>query len=165
MKNLKLIYIALLSLVVAACSDRTRSSEGKNEDGGKKPSEIAFADDGEFLDWLQRTHFNYMWDGAETTSGLAPERIHLDNVYPQNDRDVVTTGGSGFGIAGIITAMDRGFISRQDGVGRLDKIADYLAKATVTTACGPTGSTARQAGLCLSVRRTTAATSSKVRFS
>lgn len=129
MKNLKLIYIALLSLVVAACSDGTRSSEGKNEDGGKKPSEIAFADDGEFLDWLQRTHFNYMWDGAETTSGLAPERIHLDNVYPQNDRDVVTTGGSGFGIAGIITAMDRGFISRQDGVGRLDKIADYLAKA------------------------------------
>ena len=148
MKNLKLIYIALLSLVVAACSDGTRSSEGKNEDGGKKPSEIAFADDGEFLDWLQRTHFNYMWDGAETTSGLAPERIHLDNVYPQNDRDVVTTGGSGFGIAGIIT-----------------RSPTISPRPTVTTACGPTGSTARQAGLCLSVRRTTAATSSKVRFS
>lgn len=126
MKNLKLIYIALLSLIVAACSNGTRSTEDKPS---VAPSEAAFANDDEFLDWLQRTHFNYMWDGAEETSGLAPERIHLDNVYPDNDRSVVTTGGSGFGIAGLITAIDRGFIDRKAGVERLNKIVDYLGKA------------------------------------
>lgn len=111
---------------MAACSNGTRSTEDKPS---VAPSEAAFANDDEFLDWLQRTHFNYMWDGAEETSGLAPERIHLDNVYPDNDRSVVTTGGSGFGIAGLITAIDRGFIDRKAGVERLNKIVDYLGKA------------------------------------
>lgn len=115
-----------MSLIVAACSNGTRSTEDKPS---VAPSEAAFANDDEFLDWLQRTHFNYMWDGAEETSGLAPERIHLDNVYPDNDRSVVTTGGSGFGIAGLITAIDRGFIDRKAGVERLNKIVDYLGKA------------------------------------
>ncbi|MCH5229195.1 MAG: beta-glucosidase [Muribaculaceae bacterium] len=88
-----------------------------------------FTGEEEFLDWIQKTHFNYMWEGAEPTSGLAPERIHMDNVYPQNDKEVVTTGGSGFGIAGILTAIHRGFIPRQEGVERLTKIVDYLGKA------------------------------------
>ena len=70
-----------------------------------------------------------MWDGAEKTSGLAPERIHLDGNYPQNDSSVVTTGGSGFGIAGILVAIDRKFISREEGVARLHKIVDYLTRA------------------------------------
>jgi len=70
-----------------------------------------------------------MWEGAEATSGLAPERIHIDGEYPQNDADVVTTGGSGFGIAGLIVGMERGFIPREEGVTRLHQIADYLAAA------------------------------------
>ena len=73
---------------------------------------LTFADDDAFLDYIQRTHLNYMWDGAEPTSGLAPERIHIDGVYPQNDADVVTTGGSGFGLAGLLVAVERGFIPR-----------------------------------------------------
>lgn len=88
-----------------------------------------FANDNELLDHLQRTHFNYMWDGAEPVSGMACERIHLDNVYPENDSRIVTTGGSGFGIAGIIAAADRGFISREDARARLHKITDWLTRA------------------------------------
>lgn len=88
-----------------------------------------FASDDEMLDYIQKVHFNYMWDGAEPTSGLARERIHLDGEYPENDQNVVTTGGSGFGIAGVLVAIDRGFVSRTDGVKRLTKIVDYLAKA------------------------------------
>ncbi|HBL32459.1 MAG TPA: beta-glucosidase, partial [Porphyromonadaceae bacterium] len=68
------------------------------------------------LEYIQKAHFNYMWDGAEPTSGLARERFHVDGVYPENDADVVTTGGSGFGIAGLIVAIDRGFIGREEGV-------------------------------------------------
>ena len=70
-----------------------------------------------------------MWEGAEKTSGLAPERIHMDGIYPQNDADVVTTGGSGFGIAGLIVGIERGFISRSEGVVRFHQIVDYLANA------------------------------------
>ena len=83
-----------------------------------------------------RTTMNYstifkrrMWEGAEKTSGLACERIHLDNVYPQQDQDVITIGGSGFGIAGLLVAIERNFINREEGVARLTKIVDYLAKA------------------------------------
>lgn len=53
----------------------------------------------------------------------------MDGVYPENDADVVTTGGSGFGIAGLLVGIDRGFVTREEGVQRLQKIADYLAKA------------------------------------
>lgn len=90
---------------------------------------LTFADDDAFLDYIQRTHLNYMWDGAEPTSGLAPERIHIEGVYPQNDADVVTTGGSGFGLAGLLVAVERGFIPRDTCVGRLHRIVDYLARA------------------------------------
>lgn len=88
-----------------------------------------FQNDEEFLDWLQKTHFNYMWEGAESNSGLARERIHMDGIYPENDQDIVTTGGSGFGIAGIIAAIDRGFITREEGLARLQKIVKFLDSA------------------------------------
>ena len=40
--------------------------------------------------------------------------------------DIVTTGGSGFGIMAMIVGMERGFISRTDGIARLDKILGFL---------------------------------------
>ena len=88
-----------------------------------------FVSDSTFLDFIQKIHLNYMWDGAETVSGLARERIHLDGEYPQNDADVITIGGSGFGIAGLLVGIDRGFIKREEGVKRLNKIVDYLNRA------------------------------------
>lgn len=124
-KALLNIALGVMLASVSACGNHTHDT-GESTPPEK---ETAFASDDEFLDWLQKTHFNYMWDGAETTSGLAPERIHMDNDYPQNDQAVVTTGGSGFGIAGIIAAIDRGFVDRKAGVERLTKIVDYLGKA------------------------------------
>lgn len=85
--------------------------------------------DAEFLDLMEKTHLDYMWKGACPNSGLAPERIHMDGIYPENDADVIAVGGSGFGIAGLIAGMDRGYISREEGVERLAKIAAFLQKA------------------------------------
>lgn len=93
------------------------------------PRPTCFPSDEAFLDYIQRTALNYMWEGAEPISGLARERIHLDNIYPDNDRDVVTIGGSGFGIAGLLVGIDRKFINRTEGVQRLTRIVDYLARA------------------------------------
>ena len=89
----------------------------------------SFATDSAMLDYIQKVTFNYMWEGGEPVSGMAPERIHLDNIYPDNDKDVVTLGGSAFGVAGIIVAIERGFIPRNDGVARLSRIVDYLSTA------------------------------------
>ena len=81
------------------------------------------------LDTLQRAYFNYMWDGAEPGSGMAYERIHMDGEYGYNDPSIITTGGSGFGIAGLIVAMERGWVSRSAGVERLQRIVRFLARA------------------------------------
>ena len=125
----KVIFqILLLTLLTAlpACKSEATNPVPRNEETQRPES---FANDEAMLDYIQRVHFNYMWDGAEPTSGLARERIHLDGQYPEHDQDVVTTGGSGFGIAGLVVAMERGFITRDQGVERLTRIVDFLERA------------------------------------
>lgn len=112
-------------LLAVSCT-HNNAKPADNSDGARPET---FASDEEFLDYIQKAHLNYMWDGAETNSGLARERIHLDNNYPENDSNIVTTGGSGFGIAGLLVGIDRGFIPREEGVARLQKIVDFLGKA------------------------------------
>ena len=88
MKSVNL-YIPLLLLLFLAGACGTKKSDGASG---------ALSDDA-LLDTVQRRTFNYFWDGAEPNSGLARERIHMDGVYPENDQNVVTSGGSGFGIS------------------------------------------------------------------
>ena len=119
----------ILAIIGVVYFSSCQSNNAKEEDKKAESRPMSFASDDEFLDFIQKTHINYMWEGAEETSGLAPERIHMDGIYPQNDADVITTGGSGFGIAGLIVGIERGFIPREEGVARLHQIADFLAKA------------------------------------
>ncbi|SKB81791.1 hypothetical protein SAMN05661099_2886 [Daejeonella lutea] len=85
--------------------------------------------DEEILDSVQYHTFQYFWDGAEPVSGAGRERFHEDGLYPQNDKNTVATGAAGFGIMAIITAIDRKFVPRNEGVQRLNKILGYLEKA------------------------------------
>ncbi|MFN5072034.1 MAG: glucoamylase family protein, partial [Cyclobacteriaceae bacterium] len=43
--------------------------------------------------------------------------------------DLVTAGGSGFGIMALIVGIERGFITRDQGLQRLDRILDFLETA------------------------------------
>jgi len=81
------------------------------------------------LNLVQYQAFQYFWDGAEPVSGMARERIHMDNVYPENDQDVVTLGGSGFGVMAILVGVERGFITQEQALERYQKIVEYLTKA------------------------------------
>ena len=81
------------------------------------------------LTTIQYRTFQYFWDGAEPVSGLARERLHVDGVYPENDMNVITTGGSGFGLMAILAGIDRGFVQRQEAFLRLRKIVDFLSNA------------------------------------
>lgn len=122
--TISIMLLALSSLF--ACTEKKTAEDTKPLPDNRQ---MKFDNDDQFLDYVQRAHFDYMWDGAEPTSGLAPERIHTDGTYPQNDAHVVTTGGSGFGVAGLIVGVERGFITRAQGVERFHRIADYLARA------------------------------------
>lgn len=68
------------------------------------------------LDTVQHRTFRYFWEGAEPNSGLARERIHMDGIYPENDQNIVTSGGSGFGIMAILAGIDRGYVTREEGL-------------------------------------------------
>jgi hypothetical protein len=74
--------------------------------------------DADLLTLIQKQTFKYFWDFGHPSNGMARER--------NSSGDVVTTGGSGFGIMALIVGMERGFISRADGVSRLDKILGFL---------------------------------------
>jgi hypothetical protein len=78
---------------------------------------------------VEKQTFQYFWDGAEPTSGMARERFHVDGIYPDNDRNVVTTGGSGFGLMAILAGINQKFITREEGRKRFEKIVSFLEKA------------------------------------
>lgn len=81
------------------------------------------------MDSVQKQTFNYFWDGAEPVSGLARERIHLDSIYPTHDKDIITIGGSGFGLMTIVVGAERGYITKEEALSRFEKSVDFLEKA------------------------------------
>lgn len=81
------------------------------------------------MDSVERRTFDYFWSAAEPTSGLARERYNMDDIYPENDKHVVTTGGSGFGIMALLAGVDRGYITPEEGFARFEQIVGWLEKA------------------------------------
>lgn len=126
---IRLSFFSLLICCIILSCNQNKKTETVKTNNAVCEHPLQFTSDDEFLDYIQKVHFNYMWEGAEPTSGLACERIHMDGGYPENDADVITTGGSGFGIAGLLVGIERQFITREEGVVRLHQIVDYLKKA------------------------------------
>lgn len=91
-------------------------------------TKIAAEDTALFRIVQQRT-FQYFFEGAEPLSGMARERFHVDNIYDQNDKHVVTSGGAGFGVMAILVGLERGFITREVGIKQLEKIIRFLETA------------------------------------
>lgn len=85
--------------------------------------------DDSLLTLVEYRTFQYFWDGAEPTSGAARERLHADNFYPENDKHIVTSGGTGFGVMAILVGIERKFITREQGYERLNKLVSWLEKA------------------------------------
>ncbi|WP_370583343.1 glucoamylase family protein [Pedobacter sp. ASV28] len=77
--------------------------------------------DDELLTLVQKQTFKYFWDFAHPTSGMARERNTSGNT--------VTAGGSGFGVMALVTGISRNFISRTDGLARMQQIVGFLKTA------------------------------------
>ena len=82
--------------------------------------------DSALLDMVQKQTFTFFWEFADPTSGMARER---SNVTEEYGNEVVTTGGTGFGVMGIIVATNRGWIGRDTAARHLLKMVKYLFKA------------------------------------
>lgn len=115
--------LILLSLTFFSCSTTNVDKQKENAS-----TEVKLSDE-QLLATVQKQTFKYFWDYAEPNSGLARERYHPDGNYPENDPHIVTTGGSGFGLMAIVSGISQGYITKQQGVERLNKIADFLGKA------------------------------------
>lgn len=113
------VFALLFALLLSGCKSSKEIS---------KPVKFSPADEAMFTD-VQRRTFNYFWDGAEPVSGMARERYHVDDVYPDNDKMIITSGGSGFGVMAILVGIERGFITREKGVERMEKIVRFLETA------------------------------------
>ena len=76
------------------------------------------------LDSIQYNTFQYFWKFGHPNSGMARER--------NTSGDLVTSGGTGMGIMAIIAGINRGFITRAEGLARIQKMASFLKNTAQT---------------------------------
>ena len=103
--------------------------EARSRRSRKRPSPASRPvdlDDDALLDIVQKQTLRYFWDFAHPVSGLARER---SNLRPEYGLEVVTTGGSGFGVMAIIVGVARGWIGRAEAVERLQTMVRFLFRA------------------------------------
>ena len=106
-----------LSYKITALNDVNEPSEFSNT---VDVSTFDMSDD-ELLEMVQEATFRYFYDFGHPASGMARERNTSGNT--------VTSGGSGFGIMALLVGIERGFISREQGVNRVSKIVNFLETA------------------------------------
>lgn len=78
--------------------------------------------DDELLSMLQEAAFRYYWEASGIHSGMAHENV------PGDDR-IVATGATGLGISALVAAVDRKFVTRDQGLERLETIVSFLERA------------------------------------
>ena len=91
------------------------------------PRRLATLTDDALLEAVQRQTFRFFWEGAHPDCGMARDRIPVGSADRQ---DLVVTGGSGFGVMAMIVAVERGWVSREEALGRLRNMLDLLYRAT-----------------------------------
>ena len=116
-----------LTNYVVSVATSLRSTDGGHLIGGASVNFTTTIDslpkfpiisDDSLLTLVQRQTFKYFWDFGHPVSGMARER--------NTSGETVTTGGTGFGIMTIPVAVNRNFITRADGLARVQKIVSFL---------------------------------------
>ena len=102
------------------------SSRKPRRSRAMSPAELAALPDEELLEQVQRQTFRFFWEGGHPVSGLARDR--LTGSDPLMD-DKTASGGSGFALLSIIVAVERGWITREAAVTRINAMLDVLTRA------------------------------------
>lgn len=121
MKIFQLLFILTFCISCSSC-------DSKNDDGpGEENPPVSQLTDDEIMDLAQKDALKYFWNYAETNSKLARERYHVDD--SSLDANIVTTGGSGFGLMTILVGIERGFVPRGEAIARLQTSLNFLENA------------------------------------
>lgn len=121
MKKFFLIVLMMITAIVTLNAQNKKANVAVKQ-GGRSMD----LSDSALLDLVQRQTFRYFWDFAHPVSGLARERSNTDAGY---GHETVTTGGTGFGIMSVITAAERGWITRDTAARFMRKMINFLLKA------------------------------------
>jgi hypothetical protein len=113
-----ILWIAMGGLLLGSCTTPQEKYEVNT----------TLSDDS-LLTLVQYQTFQYFWKNAEPVSGLGRERTHMDGIYPDNDQNIITTGGSGFGLMAMLVGIERGFITREEGLKHLQRVVNFLDTA------------------------------------
>ncbi|QBA63202.1 glucoamylase family protein [Muriicola soli] len=117
--------LAGLVLLLGFYSCSSKDGKEINPDVEQHDSITQSLTEEELMDLVQQQTFSYFWDFGHPFSGMALERSQKD-AYGVAGFEIVTSGGSGFGVMGLIVGVERNFITRQQAVERLHKITDLL---------------------------------------
>ncbi len=121
MKHIFLFTFLLFSVVVDA---QKKKDIQPVFDAVQRPKNLS---DSALLDLVQKQTFRYFWDFAHPVSGMARERSNEAYNY---GNEVVTTGGTGFGVMAVIAATERKWIARDTAARFLLKMVKFLSKAS-----------------------------------
>src|SRR5215468_6586217 len=89
----------------------TTTSQESSPSVAQPATPHVFANDDEFLDYVQATDFDYFWYGANPANGLVPDRSALGSAC--------SIAAVGFGLTAIGIGIDHGWISRTQGAARV----------------------------------------------
>lgn len=116
-KMITLICIMLLGNMVFAQKNRTALTPHPLKKN---------LSDSVLLDEVQRQTIRYFWDFAHPVSGMARER---SNITPIHGREVVTTGGTGFGLMALLVGVERKWLPRDEVAAHMIKVLKFLYNA------------------------------------
>jgi hypothetical protein len=87
------------------------------------------AEDDQFLEDVSRRSFQYFWDYTEPSTGCTRGRARADGVpYDANRRDIGSIAVTGFGLAGMCIAAERGWVKREDALSRVRAALTFFAE-------------------------------------
>lgn len=118
-KNCILIIVLIVSHFFASAQNKKSVKESPQ-------NRVHNISDSALLDLVQKQTLKYFWDFAHPVSGMARERSNEAFDY---GNEVVTTGGTGFGVTAIIAGVERKWIPRDTAAKHLLKMINFLLKA------------------------------------
>ncbi|MES2292335.1 MAG: glucoamylase family protein [Pseudomonadota bacterium] len=90
------------------------------------PAALQQLKDDALLEAVARQTFRFFWEGAEPASLMARDRS-TKSADPSND--LVAVGGTGFGLMAMVTAVERGWVTRAEALARMGHMVNVLERA------------------------------------
>jgi hypothetical protein len=126
MKYISALFIVLI-LSTNGFAQKSKNTPPKQKTVVFKPAERPKnLSDTELMELVQKQTFRYFWDFGHPISGMSRER---SNVAFEYGDEVVTIGGTGFGVMAMIVAAERKWQPRDSVSARLLKMVKFLSKA------------------------------------